>query len=317
MQVKRSKHTKNFTILPNDIPRHRALSLTAKGLLTLLLAQPEWTDETIKSLTEDEEEGQARVTAAVKQLQAAGYVVVTNRQNDRGHWYKVVTVYDRPITAAPKPEEPKAGKPKSRDAGPVPSGEKNSGKNPPVSPKESVEVADSTATDGDGGNAPQSSNEPTAPEEIGRAAALLGRLATAAPALALSAADVMSLAPLAAEWLRRDVSELQLRAELTEGLPARIQSPRALLADRLTRKLPALPVTVEPMAECGECGTYFPRGQKASVCGRCADTAPSGQAPHPVGQTGDAASLLAEIHGRRASGRIKGTSRRGFATAAV
>ncbi|MFC9591563.1 hypothetical protein ACFTUC_17455 [Streptomyces sp. NPDC056944] len=317
MQVKRSKHTKNFVIVPNDIPKHRKLSLTAKGLLTLLLSQPEWTDETIKSLTADEEEGQARVTAAVKQLQAAGYVVITNRQNDMGHWYKVVTVYDRPATAAPKPEEPKIGTAKPRTAGPVPSGDKNEGKNPPRSPKDADEVADSSVTDGDGGDAPKSSNEPTAPEEIGRAAALLGRLDTAAPSLALSAADVMSLAPLAAEWLRRDVSELQLRNELTEGLPARIQSPRALLADRLTRKLPALPVKVEPMAECDDCGTYFPRGQEAGVCGRCADAVPSGREPLPVGQTDDAASLLAEIQERRASGRIKGTSRRGFATVAA
>jgi hypothetical protein len=123
----------------------------------------------------------------------------------------------------------------------------------------------------------------------------------------------MSLAPVAAEWLARGVSELQLRNELVEGLPATIKSPRALLADRLTRKMPPVPVVVEKLVECAECGGYLPRGQKTGICGHCAGVAPATNEPNPVGQSSEAASLLAAIRQRRESGTVKG-SRRGFAT---
>lgn len=136
-----------------------------------------------------------------------------------------------------------------------------------VETAETPEVADSGQNEGRGEAAPQS-------QEIGRAAAVLGRLGASVPSLALSASDVMKLAPLAAQWLERGVTELQLRNELAEGLPTPVKSPRALLADRLTRKMPAVPVKVEPLAECPECGTYLPRGQKTGICGHCAGVAP-------------------------------------------
>lgn len=308
MQIKRTKHTSGYTIVPNAILQHSTLSLTARGLLCLLLSQPEHTEETIKTLTADLSEGQARVNKAMKELQAAGYVLVTNGQNERGHWYKLVTVSDVPMTEVPKVEIPKTGTPKRRIIGRVPFGEKNQGKNPPVSPEVSNEVADSEPTGDRGEDAPQQS------QEIGRAAALLGRLSASVPSLTLSSTDVLKLAPVAAEWLERGATELQIRNELTEGLPARIKSPRALLADRLTRKMPPVPVKVEPLAECGECGTYLPRGQKAGICAECAGVAPAAAEPVAVGQSDEAASLLASIRQRRSAGTVTG-SRRGFATA--
>ncbi|MFD4646364.1 hypothetical protein [Streptomyces sp. NPDC058441] len=303
MQVKRTKHTSGFTVLPNAILQHSELSLTARGLLCLLLSQPEHTAETIKSLTADVAEGNARVTKATKELQAAGYIVVTNHQNERGHWSKAVAVYDVPQAVAPKDETPKAGRLRARISGLEPLRGKNQEKNPPV-PQPSVAVEDM----GRGEEAPQQS------EEIGRAAAALGRLSDAVPSLKLSASDVLKLAPVAAEWLARGASELQLRNELTEGLPATIKSPRALLADRLTRKMPPVPVVVEKLTECGECGTYLPRGQKAGICSQCAGVAPAASEPTPVGQSDEAASLLDAIRQRRSAGTVKG-SRRGFATA--
>lgn len=310
MQVQRTKHTSAFTIVPNAISQHRRLSLTARGLLALLLSQPDNTAATVKELTEDVAEGQKRVTNAMKELQSAGYVICTRVQNERGHWSTHVAVFDLPQTAAaPEAESPKPGRPKLRRLGINPFGEKNPEKNPPVSPEAATEVADSQGTEGARGeDAPQS-------QEMGRAAALLGRLGSAVPSLALSPADILKLAPVAAEWLERGVSELQLRNELIEGLPATIKSPRRLLADRLTRKMPPVPVKAEPLAECGECGGVLPRGQKAGICSRCAGVAPATNEPATLGQTGEAASLLAEIRQRRANGRIKGTSRRGFANA--
>ncbi|MGV9693396.1 hypothetical protein ACWDUX_30305 [Streptomyces sp. NPDC003444] len=311
MQINRSKHEKDFTILPNKIARHRRLSLTAKGLLTLLLAQPEWTDETIKTLTEDEEEGQARVGAAVKQLQAAGYLTVTNKQNKRGHWYKVVAVYDRPITASPKPDAPKSGEPTPRLAGPVPSGEKNREKNPPVPPSKAfAEVEDQEhPEEGQGG---ESDNN----EKAGRAAGVLSRIAKDVPSLRLKPTEILSLAPLAAEWLARGATELQLRNELIEGLPRSVKSPAKLLANRLERKMPPLPVQVEPLGECGKCEAVLPRGQQAGICGHCAGVAASPvQAETSSGLSDDAVSLMAAIRDRRASGRFAPGAKSVFMTA--
>lgn len=304
MQVKRTKHTSGFTVLPNAILQHRELSLTARGLLGLLLSQPEYTAETISELTANVAEGQKRVTNAMAELQAAGYVVCTNVQNERGHWSKSVTVYDAPQTDAPKINEPKPAKAKSRFLGLEPLRGKNQEKNPPIP----VETVAAVETEGRGEEAPQS-------QEIGRAAALLGRLGAVEPSLKLSASDVMKLAPLAAEWLARGVSELQLRNELVGGLPTPVKSPRALLADRLSRKMPPVPVVVEPLAECAECGVSLARGQKAGICLQCAGVAPRIAEPAPVGRSEEAASLLDVIRQRRSAGTVKGLSRRGFATA--
>lgn len=310
MQVKRTKHESGYTIIPNKILQHAKLSLAARGLLSLLLSQPEDTATTVKELTKDVAEGQKRVTNAMQELQAAGYVVCTRVQNDKGHWSTHVEVYDLPQTEAPKVESPKPGRPKRRIAGLNPFGVKDQAKNPPVAPVAKAEVADSDAAKGDGeGIAPQS-------QEIGRAAALLGRLRTAAPALALSTSDIAALAPMAALWLERGVSELQLRNELTEGLPATIKSPRRLLADRLTRKLPAAPVKFEPPAECGECRRFLPRGQKAGICGQCAGVqAPAAEKPTTrdgSNRTDEASALLDMIRQRRGSGAVKGSRRELF-----
>ncbi|MFJ7328987.1 hypothetical protein ACIQVN_22445 [Streptomyces cyaneofuscatus] len=323
MRIERTKHVSGFTIVPNAILQHQDLSLTARGLLGLLVSMPEVTQQTVRELTEGVTEGQKRVTSAMAELQAAGYVVCTRVQGERGHWSTHVTVFDlpqlgSPETGSPKPGRPKPDRPKRRLAGINPFGEKNQEKNPPAPRAEELAVhgqaQDPRREAGEGEEAPQiQEDEP----ELDRAAALLSRLATAEASLALSAADAMKLAPMAAQWLQRGVSELQLRNELVSGLPATIKSPRALLADRLTRKMPATPVKVEPLAECGDCGGFLPRGQRAGICSRCAGLIPAVTAPATIGQTEEASSLLAEIRQRRASGQIKGTSRRGFATVAL
>lgn len=315
MQVQRTKHVSGFTIVPNALLQHSTLSLTARGLLALLLSQPEHTAETVRDLTEDVAEGQKRVTNAMKELQAAGYVICTRVQNQRGHWSTNVVVFDLPqLVGAPETESPKHGRPKLRLAGINPFGERNQEKNPPAPQTSEVPAESGHVTDehqGEGEDAPQIQEEN---QELGRAAALLGRLDTAAPSLELSPSDVMELAPLAAQWLQRGVSELQLRNELVEGLPAKIKSPRRLLADRLTRKMPSAPVKVEPLAECADCGSYLPRGQKAGICSKCAGVAATPDVPAETAQTSEAASLMAAIRQRREAGTVHG-SRRGFATA--
>jgi hypothetical protein len=302
VQIKRTKHDRDFTVVPRAISQHADLSLTARGLLTLLLSQPEQTAETIKSLTADVAEGQMRVNKAMKELQAYGYIVVTNHQNERGHWSKSVTVYDVPQTEAPKDDSPKAGRVKARISGLEPLRGKNQGKNPPTS----EDTSPAASADEAGGDASHDD------ETTGQAAGVLTRIGQSFPSLRLKPSDVMALAPVAAEWLRRGASELQIRGELTEGLPATVKSPRALLANRLERKMPPVPVKAVPLADCAECSTPLPRGQEAGICGRCAGVAPAARPAEtaPVGRSAEAASLLDSIRSRRASGHVRGTVRR-------
>lgn len=133
MRIKRTQQRSGFTIVPNAILQHRKLSLTARGLLSLLISQPEYTAATVRELTEDVAEGQKRVTNAMKELQAGGYVICTRVQNERGHWATHVEVFDLPQSESkPEPETPKPGHPKPRVSGINPFGERTQGKNPPT-----------------------------------------------------------------------------------------------------------------------------------------------------------------------------------------
>ncbi|MCW2875489.1 hypothetical protein [Actinacidiphila oryziradicis] len=308
MQVKRSKHMSAFVVMPNAILQHSGLSLTARGLLGLLLSQPDQTAETVKTLTADVTEGGVRVTKAMKELQAAGYVAVVNVQNERGHFSKHVTVYDTPQTDGPKDETPKPVKSKSRFSGLEPLRGKNQGKNPPA--PEVSDVTAEAATD-EGGIASKSNDEKT-----GQAAGVLSRLGSAAPAMTLKASEVIKLAPLAAEWLARGATELQIRNELTEGLPPKVKSAAALVENRLVRKMPPVPVVAVPLADCAECANPLPRGQQAGICGRCAGVAPVAAAPIVADdKSAEAASLLDQIRQRRASGAFARGAKSRFMTA--
>ncbi|WP_330300378.1 hypothetical protein [Streptomyces sp. NBC_00503] len=87
------------------------------------------------------------------------------------------------------------------------------------------------------------------------------------------------------------MSELEARSLLTTGLPPVVHSARALLADRLVRKLPtprtrqdaAAPET--PLAECAECRDPLPRGQQNGICAACAGAAAYVHEAAPVIET--------------------------------
>ncbi|HSA50889.1 MAG TPA: hypothetical protein VLH10_12375 [Yinghuangia sp.] len=121
---------------------------------------------------------------------------------------------------------------------------------------------------------------------------MLTRLGRVEPKLALSAAETRALAPLAQRWLDTGVSDLETRALLTQGLPHVVHSPRALLANRLTRKLPAprnSPGTyARPLAECATCRDPLPRNQRTGICAHCsgavARTSPAKPQPKAVAE---------------------------------
>ncbi|MET8702771.1 hypothetical protein ABZW10_28510 [Kitasatospora sp. NPDC004723] len=277
MQIQRTRHDRAFIVLPNYIVQDPSLSLTARGLLGLLLSQPDHTAETVKSLTEDAPEGQQRVTGAMRELQAAGYVRCDKAQNDRGHWSTHVTVSDVPMTEEPKNEDPQAGGQECRSFGPNPMG-KNREKNPPVpTPVDEAEAAPAAEVEGGQGDGHQEQDQTTA-----EAVAVLTGVGRVERRLRLGVPEMLKLAPLAVEWLSRGATEAEIRDALISGLPAKIRSASHVIEWRLTHKIPPVPAPVEPvvpLAECGQCRGPLPRGQEAGICGPCAGVAPRNVAP--------------------------------------
>ena len=75
MAVFRVQKTQNYTIMSNHHLRNKALSLKAKGLLSLMLSLPEDWDYTTRGLASICKEGVDSVCATVRELEAAGYII--------------------------------------------------------------------------------------------------------------------------------------------------------------------------------------------------------------------------------------------------
>jgi hypothetical protein len=271
VHIKLSARTRSFTVLGNEVLRDRRLSFTARGILGFLLSLPDGAREDVRTLA-DKNPGIGRrgVAKAVDELVALGYYVRrTVRDEDSGQVRTETYVFDTPQAAGePLPVPAGTGQPVGGRAGRFPKGKKN--------PEE----------------VPSLPEPATPPNVLGApGAALLSGLTRAEPRLALSAADLLALAPLAAPWLEAGVPEREARALLTDGLPPVIHSARAILADRLTRKLPAPRATVPAfavgLAECGTCRDPLPRGRRTGICAACSGIAPAPQRASPAASFAD------------------------------
>lgn len=120
MAVFRVQKTQNYTIMSNHHLRNKALSLKAKGLLSLMLSLPEDWDYTTRGLASICKEGVDSVCATVRELEAAGYIIrrrIRDKNGQmRGMEYTVLEQpqppeQDEPSCAQPKQAEPKREKP--------------------------------------------------------------------------------------------------------------------------------------------------------------------------------------------------------------
>ncbi|WP_019354965.1 hypothetical protein [Streptomyces sp. AA1529] len=73
----RHRHRERFTVVGNHLAQHRELSLLAIGLGVHIQSVPDGTHVDIKSLTARFPEGEARVAAALRELEAYGYLTRT------------------------------------------------------------------------------------------------------------------------------------------------------------------------------------------------------------------------------------------------
>lgn len=106
MAVFRVQKTQNYTIMSNHHLRNKALSLKAKGLLSLMLSLPEDWNYTTRGLASICKEGVDSVCATVRELEAAGYIIRRRIRDKNGQMRGMeYTVLEQPQPPEQGPEE--------------------------------------------------------------------------------------------------------------------------------------------------------------------------------------------------------------------
>ena len=84
MAVFRVEKTKGYTVMSNHHLKNRALSLKAKGLLSVMLSLPEDWDYTLKGLAHISKESVDAIREAVRELETVGYIIRSRSRNEKG-----------------------------------------------------------------------------------------------------------------------------------------------------------------------------------------------------------------------------------------
>ncbi|MEV5428488.1 helix-turn-helix domain-containing protein [Streptomyces sp. NPDC052701] len=239
-------HHDRFVVVGNHLAQHPELSLTAIGLAVHIQSLPAGTPVGIKALAAKFPEGEVRIAAALRELEAHGYLARPKERLQSGRFVTRTISYNKPRTAAAPP-------------GPAPA--------PVPAPAPAPKAPDAV---------------PRAPHRA--AVGLLAGLRALDPRLLLTERDVHRLAPDVSAWLDRGVPPAVVQRALTAGLPQdSIKHPAALLAHRLTALLPPplpvpprpaagpVPARPDPFQTCDGCDRAF----RAPGPGRCRDCRPS------------------------------------------
>jgi hypothetical protein len=259
MQIHRSRHARGFTVLPNAALQDRRLSYTARGLLADLLSRPDGWREDGRHMADTSPQGRIAVAKALRELAKFGYYRIERVRQPDGTFVTETHVYDTP-QVGPAAVPPGSGRSAAaiRDASPA----KDRGKEPTLpAQRKPAEAAPGAAPGG---------RQEISPTPFTEAAALLHQVTAPEPRLRLGAAEALALAPLVTPWLDRGLGPRDLTSALLPGLPERVHSATAFLRDRLTRKLPPVPVAAPPkarMPECTECARPTPY---EGLCRPCA-----------------------------------------------
>lgn len=68
-----TRHTTRFTVIGNHLAQHPVMSLTAIGLATHIQSLPAESRVDIKTLADRFDEGETRIAAALREIEAHGY----------------------------------------------------------------------------------------------------------------------------------------------------------------------------------------------------------------------------------------------------
>ncbi|MGW7634200.1 helix-turn-helix domain-containing protein [Streptomyces decoyicus] len=297
-----------YTIVGNHLTQHRSLSGLAIGLAAYIQSLPEGAPADIRTLAKRFPEGRERIAAALRELEAYGYLERVRRRTDDGRMVTVTISYNNPAATRARRAREDAAQTKRRTAvepppaapapspasaptpapvpSPAPTLEPPRGRTGPPQPPP-VRQPPQPSHAPEPSHAPQPSRtlqlpQPATREHHTPAAALLANLRHDDPRLLLSVRDIHRLTPPVAAWLERGASPDAVRSALTTGLPPTLRHPAALLAHRLAELLPPpLPAATPcaptapppPLQTCDGCERAF----RAPVPGRCRDCRQPGQ----------------------------------------
>ncbi|MFI6058385.1 helix-turn-helix domain-containing protein [Streptomyces sp. NPDC051286] len=283
-----SRHTSRFTVVGNHLTQHRELSLTAIGLAAHIQSLPAGAKISIRFLADRFPESETRIAAALRELEAHGYLQRTRERLPSGQVVTRTVSYNQPSSEAgrtpvsepqPRPElGPRRTAPRRPAAAtpPTPAPEPT----PAPTPRPDTQALAPAPE-------PQRTSEPPRPllpqpqvpdlERHRAAAELLVDLRRHEPRLLLAENDIHRLTPAVAAWLERDAHPDAVRHALTTNLPEHLKQPAGLLAHRLTTHLPpplpAAPAPVsaprpQPLQECDGCDRPF-RAPEPGCCRDC------------------------------------------------
>lgn len=109
MSVFRVERNRNYTVMSNYHLRDRRLSLKAKGLLSQMLSLPEDWDYTLGGLAQINREKIDAIRAAVRELEAAGYIIRSRERDAKGRLRGAdYVIYEQPqsVLNSPTLEKP-------------------------------------------------------------------------------------------------------------------------------------------------------------------------------------------------------------------
>ncbi|MFJ8586377.1 helix-turn-helix domain-containing protein [Streptomyces sp. NPDC093595] len=243
-----SRHTTRFTVIGNHLAQHAELSLLAIGLAVHIQSLPSGAQVDIETLAGRFPEGKTRIAGALRELETHGYLRRTRMRTDGGRIVTRTVSCNQPGRNGAT-EEPKPRPRRNTD-------ERARRRALPAVPQPAY----------------------PAPDLLRTALGVLSGLRREDPRLLLSATDAEHLVPGVAAWLERDLTPEAVRRALTTGLPPEpLHRPAALLAHRLTDRLPPLPPfrapdapapVRHPLQNCDVCDRAF-RGPEPGTCGPC------------------------------------------------
>ncbi|MEU7513805.1 helix-turn-helix domain-containing protein [Streptomyces sp. NPDC042898] len=253
-----TRHTTRFTVVGNHLAQHDALSLTAIGLALHIQSLPSGAQVDIDSLAGRFPEGKTRIAAALRELEAHGYLRRTRVRTDGGRMVTRTVSCNQPGRTGGEDEPKPRLKPKPQ---PKPPPRRAAEKEPRRRALPAV---------------PQPVY-PT-PDLLQTALGVLSGLRRTDPRLLISATDAEHLVPGVAAWLERELTPEAVRRALTHDLPPDpLHRPAALLAHRLTAQLPPLPPfrtpredpgPRHPLQNCDTCDRAY-RAPEPGTCTSC------------------------------------------------
>ena len=107
MAVFRIERTRDYTVMSNHHLRDKALSLKSKGLLSMMLSLPEDWNYTTRGLAKICKEGVDAIGGALRELEAAGYIVRHQLRDRQGRISDTeYVIYEQPQPKAPDMPHP-------------------------------------------------------------------------------------------------------------------------------------------------------------------------------------------------------------------